>query len=300
MMFSKRFQAAGYIGVVLTCLFSLTMTCNTQAADDEEDEPETPPAATKPASPPAAAPPAAAPAVPEAKAPVPQEPLADLLSTARDLAHRQKYREAKEPYKKALVQVPDDQTVLAEYYDVCVNSKDWSAASATLEKIFALNPAKEKDLYADYAQTLWELRKYDKAKPALKKAIKFGKDKEKTYKTLIKIAILEKENVLADEYYQEYFKAVPKEGEMRLEYAKWLQKNGKLKDAIPHYKIASECRPQDDYLHQTLGYILLTEKDYAGAIQEYERAMAANARIANQMQTSIKYAKQMQKQAQKK
>lgn len=299
MIFGKRLLTVGRTGMILACAFSLSMMYSAQSADEDEDEPETPPAATTPAPP--VVPPAAAPeVVPQAKAPVPQEPLADLLSMARDLTHRQKYREAKEPYKKALLQTPDDQTVLAEYYEVCVNCKDWSTASATLEKLFALNPAKEKDLYADYAQTLWELRKYDKAKPALKKAIKIGKDKEKSYKTLIKIAIIEKENVLVDEYYQEYFKAVPKEGEMRLEYAKWLQKNGKLKDAIPHYKVASECRPKDDNLHQTLGYILLTEKDYAGAIQEYERAMAANARIAPEMQNSIRYAKQMQKQEQKK
>lgn len=299
MIFGKRLLAVGRAVMLLACAYSLSIMCSTQAADEEEDEPETPPAATTPAPP--IAPPVAAPeAVPQVKAPVPQEPLADLLSTARDLSRRQKYREAKEPYKKALLQTPDDQTILTEYYEVCVHSKDWSTASTTLEKIFALNPAKEKDLYADYAQTLWELRKYDKAKPALKKAIKIGKDKEKTYKTLIKIAILEKENVLVDEYYQEFFKAVPKEGEMRLEYAKWLQKNGKLKEAIPHYKIASDCRPQDDNLHQTLGYILLTEKDYPGAIVEYERAMAANSRIAGPMQNSIRYAKQMQKQEQKK
>jgi tetratricopeptide (TPR) repeat protein len=297
-MLRRRLLGAIRDGALAVVALSLSLSSAAFAADDEEEEPasgETISAPSTPSTAPATNSPPDAIADPvEQKTALPQESREELLATARDLVRRKKYREAKEPFKKALIHTPDDQALLAEYCTVCENNRDWSTAAATYEKLFALNPAKEKELYSDYAQTLWELRKYDKATVALKKAIGFGKDKDKSYRTLIKIALVDNDKVLAEDYYQEYFKAAPKDSDMRLECAKWLQSRGKIKEAIPHYKAASDCRPQDAQLHQTLAYILLTEKDYSGSIQEYERAMAADPKITPQMQSSIRYVKQLQ------
>ena len=317
MVFARELLKAEKISALLLCTL-MALIANPVCGADDEEEAETTPAVTTPSetspsetSPssgslaPVAPPASAGEQKPKAETANPGvsvggETLDQLLSSAREFVRREKYKQAKEPFKKALGLAPDNQQILAEYYLVCLKLQDWSDASSSLEKVFSLNAAKEKELYVDYAQTLWQLRKYDKAKLACKKALTFGKDKDRIYRILIKIALFEKELVLAEEYYQDFFKVAPKEGVVRLEYGKWLQGKGKPKEAIPHYKIASECRPADTNLHETLAYLLLAEKDFGGAAQEYQRAMAANPKLAGKYQASMKYALQQQRAAQKK
>lgn len=295
MNFSKKLLVVGKSAAILLSAIGLLQASTYSAfaaADDEEEETTTPEATPAPP---------AAPADPNKPAvPLPGESVEQLLGTAKDFIHREKFQQAQQPLKRALELSPNNMSILNQYYEVTVKSRDWSNAQWALEKIFALDPAKEKDLYADYAQTLYNLRKYDKAKTALKKALTYGKDKDKIYKTLIRIALLEKETVLADEYYLEYFKVAPKEPELRREYADWLRKKGKVKESLPHYKVAAEGKPQDSQLHEIYAYLLMTEKDYNGSIQEYQKAMScADTAGQARIQAAYKFAVEQQRAAQR-
>lgn len=293
MNLTKRPLISKLVILFSTCslLFGAGSLC--YAADEEEEKDDPPaPVETTPAQPETGG--------PKAATPKPGESVEQLLATSKDFVHREKYQQAQQPLKRALELSPNNMAILKELYEVSTKARDWSNTLSALEQILALDPSKEKDLYADYGQVLFNLHKYDKAKTVLKKALSFGKDKDKIFRALVKIAVLEKEDILAEEYYLEFFKVAPKDADLRLQYASYLRKRGKVKEAIPHLRIASEGLPNDSRFHETFAYLLLTEKDYNGSLEEYKRAMAcAPTGSVQRIQVAYKFAAAQQRAAQK-
>ena len=205
--------------------------------------------------------------------------------------------EARLILKQAIRSNPMNIQLLIEYHPVCVKSNDWSDAVMTLEKIFKLEPAKEKDFYAAYGESLYKLRRLDKAQIAFNKALDFGKDKELIHRTLVEIAKQQKNDLMAESEYAEYLKLKPNDGDMQFEYANILYKLKKTKEAVAHYKLASQLKPNDAYIQEKLAFLLLAEKDYAGSIAAYRRAIQADPRNSARLAAALKFARAQQKAA---
>lgn len=211
---------------------------------------------------------------------------------------RKRYGDAKLALKQSLQGNPKHVGLYMTLYDACLRSNDWSDAAYSLEKVMEIDPSKEKDVYGDYGQTLYHLKRYDKAKAVFEKALTYGKDKEGIRKTLIKIATYQKDAPFATTQYKEYLKLKPNDGDMHWEYANFLYREGKIKESLPEYKLASDNRPNDTYGHERYAYLLLVEKDYEGSINAYKRALSTNS--DQRLKDGLKYAMQQQKQAQEK
>lgn len=221
----------------------------------------------------------------------------EVIEKARFQSNAGNLVEARQLLKQAIRTNPKDVQLLLEYYPICVKSNDWSDAVQTLEKIFALDPAKEKDLYAGYGEALYKLRRLDKAQLAFNKALDFGKDKELIHRTLIEIAKQQKNDLMAESEYAEYLKLKPNDGDMHFEYANTLYKLKKTKDALAHYKLASQLKPADAYVQEKLAFMLLSEKDYAGSIAAYRKAIQADPKNSARLAAALKYAREQQKAA---
>lgn len=217
--------------------------------------------------------------------------VAELVTNAKAAVAKERYDQAKLCYKQALNASPDDLQLHLDYYKVAMKTHDWSDAAASLEKAFLLDPSREKDHYVDYGENLFRLRRYDKAQTALKKALGFGKDKGRIHKYLLLIAQFQKDNAAVEEEFAEYLKAEPGDGDQQLNFANLLYKKGKTKDALAHYKAASAAKPADPSIHETIGYILLTEKNWDASIEEYRKALGAGSRNSGKVQENIRYAK---------
>ncbi|MBX9688537.1 MAG: hypothetical protein K2X27_17645 [Candidatus Obscuribacterales bacterium] len=250
-----------------------------------------------------ASPPAPAQGAPLEEAPSSQlEKLnaADSIRKAEVELNRKRFAEAKTIVKKALAQCDEKTGLYLELYKISVASNDWSDASLSLEKVFELEPAREKDLMLEYAQALLKLRRNAKAKTAFNKALAFGRNKEDAYRGLIKIAQLEKDDPEAQIQMKEYLKLAPNDGDMHFEYANLLYKAGNLKESILEYKIASDKRPHDSYGHERLAYLLLCQKDFDGSINAYKKAIAvrpSEARLKQALSYAISQKRASQQQA---
>lgn len=222
----------------------------------------------------------------------------DAIQKARIEVNRKRFPDAKLILKQSIKANPKSIALYTELYDTCVKSNDWSDASGSLEKIMEIAPDKEKDLYVDYAFTLFKLQRYEKAKAAYDKALGFGKNKDEIYKTLIKIALAAKppDEPTAEAQYREYFKVKPNDGDMHWEYANFLYRAKKTKESLVEYKLASENRPKDSYGHERLAYLLLVEKDYDGSIAAYKKAIGSRGPDPH-LREALKYALQQQKRA---
>ena len=238
---------------------------------------------------------------PVVEAPRVEQPKGDVI--APDLAiqkakieiDRKHYAEAKAALKQSISGNPKHLGLYLTLYDACVRANDWSDGAWSLEKVMEVDPSKEKDVYGDYGQCLAQLKRYDKAKSVLEKALGYGKDKEGIRKTLIKIATYQKDSAGIAMNYKEYFKLKPQDGDMHWEFANQLYREGKIKESLPEYKLASDFRPTDSYTHERYAYLLLVEKDYEGSINAYKRAISTNPDA--RLKDGLKYAMQQQKKA---
>lgn len=270
---------------------------SSNATDPSSQNPDS---STKPATPnPGAATPSASSA--PAASPAPATPVAEIktpeeaIQKARMEVERKRFTDAKLALKQCLNSNPKNIQLYMELHSVAVKANDWSDASQSLEKVMELDPSKEKELYSDYGQTLYKLKRYDKAKTVFAKALVYGKDKDAIHKTLIQIALHEKDDPSAIAEYKEYLKLKPNDGDMHWEYANFLYKGKKLKESIPEYKLAAQHRPNDSYGHAFLGQLLLVEKDYDGAVSEFKKAIQTKGGDAGSLRESLRYALKQQK-----
>lgn len=266
-----------------------TASEKSDSAEDEEGESKPIPATTSAVPPPP-------PAEPVNDAPTSPQADEAILKAKAELA-KNKFVEARQILKQSIRSNPKNVQLLMEYYPVCVKTNDWSDALQTCEKIFALDASKEKDLYVGYAEAFLKLRRTEKAQAAFQKALTFGKDKELIHHRLIEIAKLQKDEPGAEKEYTEYLKLRPTDGDMQFEYANILYKNKKTKEALTHYKLASENKPYDSSFHERYAYLLLFEKDYAGSIAEYRKAIQADPKQSARLTTALKFARAQQKAA---
>jgi tetratricopeptide (TPR) repeat protein len=81
------------------------------------------------------------------------------------------YAKARDEYRIAISMSPDTIEFYYGLYDVCTHSKEWEQVVFALDKIFELEPAKKKQLGAEYAEALYNLKRYDEAIPMLKQAL---------------------------------------------------------------------------------------------------------------------------------
>lgn len=230
----------------------------------------------------------------ESKAPAEAKAPEEAIQKARLEANRNRFSEAKLVLKQSLAANQQSVPLYMELYATCVKAKDWSDAAQSLERVMELDASKEKDVYADYGQALFQLRRYEKARTVLNKALGYGKDKDLIHKSLVKIALAEKDDPEATAEYREYLKLKPGDGDMHWEFANYLYKLGKIKDSLPEYKAASDNRPHDSYGHERYAYLLLCEKDYSGSVAAYKKAIAANPNDGR-LREALKYALQRQK-----
>ena len=244
------------------------------------------------------------PAVPSAPVAVPATPAVPAISVDESIQKakaeiaRNRFSEARAILKQSINANPKELKLYLEYYPLTVKTNDWSQAVQTLETIFELDPAKESEYYVGYGDAYYKLRKMDKAQMIYDKALGFGKDKDVIHRKLIDVAKQQKSESLLEKEYAEYLKLKPTDGEMQFEFANLLYKLKRNKEALAHYRLASDNRPYDSYTHERLAYILLYEKDYAGSIDAYRKAIAANPRDSRLI-AALKYAREQQKLAAK-
>ncbi len=265
------------------------MDKSTDSDEDDEDEDEEESAKKKAAKQKAAPPPV------EVK-PIEVIPPEQAIEKSRLEVDRKRFGDAKQALKQSIGGNQTNLPLYEELYSVCVKSNDWSDAAFSLEKIIELDPAKEKEVYADYGVTQFKLRRYDRARTILEKALEYGKNLDLVRQTLVKIALVQKDDPEAIKQYREYLKLKPDDGEMHWEFANYLYKLGKIKDSLPEYKLASEKRPMNSYGHERYAYLLLIEKDYAGSIEAYKKAISVSLpKDTSRLNIALKYALQQQK-----
>jgi hypothetical protein len=81
------------------------------------------------------------------------------------------WAKARDEYRTAISLSPDTIEFYYGLYDVCTHSREWDQVAFALEKIFALDPGKKKQLGAEYGEALTNLARYDEAIPVLKQAL---------------------------------------------------------------------------------------------------------------------------------
>lgn len=221
----------------------------------------------------------------------------DAIQKAEVEINRKRFPDAKLILKKAIAANPKSIPLYMELHSACLKSNDWSDAVSSLEKVMEIDPAKEKDVYTDYAKALFQLHRYDKAKAAFARALGFGKDKAEIHKSLIQLALREKDEPAANAEYKEYLKLKPNDGDMHWEYANFLYKGGKgLKESLPEYKAASDNRPNDSRGHEHYAYLLLCNKDFDASVDAYIKAIrVAPQGDVSRLNGALKYARQQQK-----
>ncbi len=205
---------------------------------------------------------------------------------------------AKKHFKEALRIAPEKAEFYEGYYESCVKTNDWSEAINALDRWFKLDPDKEKDYGADYGEALFQLQRYDKATAALKRALTFGKKQEQIHRTLLKIAQVQQNTPAIIAEYNAVL-AVKNDGDLQAEFGGFLERLDRAPEAIPHYKAAVKLKPLDAQLQGRLAYMLLYyNKDYAGAIAAYNKAIAADP-SSQALRDGLRYAEQQQELAAK-
>jgi tetratricopeptide (TPR) repeat protein len=219
---------------------------------------------------------------------------------AKELLANGQFELAKRHFKESLAIVENQPELYPGYWECCTKTNDWSEALRILDKMFEVQPAKKAEFAWAYGQALYQLRRYDKAKVALKDAVKYGKNVDDIHLTLLKIAQQEHNNNDIVAEYNALLKLKPSDYKTQLEFANLLELQGRHAEALSHYKSASNLQPSDGGLAARVAYMLMYyNKDYKGAIAFYSKALAADPGNAQKYQDSIKYC-QYQMQPQKK
>jgi tetratricopeptide (TPR) repeat protein len=83
----------------------------------------------------------------------------------------------------------------------------------------------------------------------------------------------------------------PDDGLLRYEMGDFLLKSGRVGESLSHFKKAAQLDPSKGEFHAAVGSILLSQKDYNGAVSAYRSAVscAGGARFMPALQTAMTY-----------
>lgn len=211
---------------------------------------------------------------------------------AKDMLNSGHYDLAKSHFRESLQQVPSQLDLYPGYWESCAKTNDWGEARRALEKFFELDSAAKKDYYWAYGQTWFELRNYDKAVPVLREALGYGQHVDDVHADLLKIALNRKDSAGIAAEYAAVLKSKPSDAKTHKEFADWLEVQGRHSEAIAHYKSAVGIDPSDGATAGRLAYMMMFyNKDFHGAINYYQKAVAGDPLNAAKYLQSIEYAK---------
>lgn len=214
------------------------------------------------------------------------------VNTAKEMLNTGHPDIAKRHFQDAIKMFPNQADLYQPLYESCVQMRDWSEACRTLEKLFELQPAKERELEWGYGQAQFELRHWDKAVPSLKKAAGYGHHQEQCHKMLLKIAQQQNDSAGVIAEYTALLK-LKNDYNTRVEFANYLDRIGKHPEAIVQYKSAVAIQSTDGPLMARIAYMLMFyNKDYSSAVQFYNKAIQIDPANANNYQQNIAYAQQ--------
>ncbi len=89
--------------------------------------------------------------------------------------------------------------------------------------------------------------------------------------------------------YQELLKLTPNDAAIQFEFAGVLARNKKPDLAIPHYKLAAKLKANVAEYQGGLGYALMCEKNYEGAVAAYTKACSLGGKYQTQLQNAQQY-----------
>lgn len=168
--------------------------------------------------------------------------------------------------------MPDSKYYAARYYVCCIQTADWPNAYSALERLVSLDQL-HKDIYAcDYGRILFELHKYEPAKAKLKEALAFGNDSEPVHRTLLLIAIAQKDDAAAIGEYKHIARLCPRDYDSRIELAELLWKGNKKDEAVKVYDQVAAMIPDNADIQSKAGYANLVQGNYKAAMNAYKLA----------------------------
>jgi tetratricopeptide (TPR) repeat protein len=220
------------------------------------------------------------------------------LTKAKDAMESGNYSEARGQWREVIRLAPDQIDAYTGMFQACAKINDWSTAADSLEKLFIKDPSKEKDYYADYGEALFELRKYDKAAVALRKAAGYGKSMDVVHHTLARVALAQTNTQTGITELIEYLKIKPGDADVQKQVGALLETAQRVPEALVHYKASVKVKP-DGPLMGRIAYMMLLNKDYSGSIAMYKQAVMADPKNYNTYNQSIKYAEQQRDAASK-
>lgn len=208
---------------------------------------------------------------------------------AKELLSTGHYDLAKKHFKEALRINPDDMDLLPGYWETCEKTSDWSESVRTLEHMFSLNPAKEKEYCWAHGEALYELRRWDRAVPTLRKAVTFGRNVDQCHDWLLKIALQQRNTAEQATEYAAILKLRPTDYKMHVDFGNLLETQGRHNEALVQYKAAATAQP-DGALMARIAYMMMSyNKDWNGAMAMYNRATQADPKNAAVYQKSVLY-----------
>lgn len=219
------------------------------------------------------------------------------VKTAREMLNGGHFDLAKNHFKEALHILPDQLDVYPDLIEACRKSNDWSEAGRAIQKLEELDPKRAKEYDWQYGEAMFNLVKWDKAQPVLKKSLAHGHHQEQIHRMLLTIAKQQKNNADVLTEYAALTKLKPGDYQLRMDYAAMLELAAKPQEAIAQYRAAINNNPTDGATMGRIAYMLMYHnKDYDGAMAMYNKAIAADPRNAKTYQDGINYCAQ-QKQA---
>ncbi|MBX9693142.1 MAG: tetratricopeptide repeat protein, partial [Cyanobacteria bacterium] len=105
---------------------------------------------------------------------------------------------AESKYRQLIGMSPQTEDFYFGLYDVAAKLKHWDQAALALEQLFEKNPDYKNQLPYEYGTTLYNLKRYDAAEPALKKALGVVDEEslvDRKIKKLMTKSIIQKELV---------------------------------------------------------------------------------------------------------
>jgi len=198
-------------------------------------------------------------------------------------------KSAKNHYVQAIELSPKSTDFMAEYYKLCMKTRDWPGVAYVLPKWFAVEPAREREYSGSYGLALVQTGKLDKAGAALKKALASGKEPANTHEGLLRLYLVQGNSDGAMREYRQTLRLKPNDADLHTEFAAMLWKQNKLNEAVEEYRAVARLKPGDAPSQAALGFALMQSRDYAGAYAAYRRAAELAPKVAN-YQSSMKQA----------
>jgi hypothetical protein len=185
---------------------------------------------------------------------------------------KERFVEAKELSAQILKTAPQSKYYASRYYVCCIQTADWSNALSALDRVVGLDQ-EHRDMYeCDYGRILFELRKYEQAKSRLQHSIACGFDTEPVHRTLLLIAIAQKDDTSAEQAYRKIASLCPTDVDSRIELAELLWKHNRKDESIKLYDQVASMIPDNAEIQAKVGYANLHQANYKAAADAYKLA----------------------------